>query len=447
MPELVVLVDPLAAVADNASNSPLFNNDYKIKHRILLVAPTGSYRIAAYLQAAMAMEQDILVASPGEHSFISEIQDGLHIDFDNFESSLITVQQQHKKFPFTGVIGTEDTAVEFSTYVATQLDLIHNPTLSVQLTHRKDLARQRLTEHQCTVPQYSLLDINQALEPQLNSLTWPYVIKPLNMSASRGVIRVNNMQEAIIACQRVMKIITADNIEKETFENTHLLLEQYIDGHEVAFEGFLHNDKLHRLALFDKPNPLVGPYFEETIYVTPSSLSHNIQQHIHHRVAQACQAYGLITGPIHAELRIDSEGEAWILEVANRTIGGDCARTLDVCGEYALEKLTISLATGNVVIPKMMSRASGVMMIPIKQGGILQKVSGIAQARNVQGITDIKINISPGNTLLPLPEGNQYLGYIFAQATTSEQVTSALNNAYAKLDFKVTKLFELTPQE
>lgn len=409
------------------------------------MAPTGSYRIAAYLQAAMAMNIDIVVASPGEHSFISEIQNGLQIDFNDFKSSLIKVQKEHETFPFTGIIGSEDAAVEFSTHVATHLNLIHNPELSVQLTHRKDLARQRLTEHQCTVPQYSVVDINQALEPQLK-LAWPYVVKPLNMSASRGVIRVNNLQEAIVACQRVTEIIKADRTEPVTFENTHLLLEQYIDGREVAFEGFLHKNKLHRLALFDKPNPLVGPYFEETIYVTPSNLSHDIQQHIHHRVTQACQAYGLITGPIHAELRIDSKGEAWILEVANRTIGGDCARTLDISGEYALEKLIISLSTGDLQIPTVMSRASGVMMIPIKQGGILQKILGVTQARQIQGVTDIKINISPGNELLPLPEGNQYLGYIFAQANTSEQVTEALNNAYAKLDFKVTPLFSLTPQ-
>ncbi len=390
----------------------------------------------------MMMNIEILIASPGEHSFVSEIKEGLHIDLNNFKSSLATVLQQHKLFPFTGIIGTEDTAVGLSTYLARKLKLIHNSEKSVELTHRKDLARQRLTEKNCVVPRHWLINIKQALTSQLEHITWPCVIKPLNMSASRGVIRVNNSQEAHIGCLRVAKII---GVEDESFESTHLLLEQYIEGLEVAFEGYLHEGKLHQLALFDKPNPLTGPYFEETIYVTPSSLSPRMQQHIHKRVFQACQAYGLVTGPIHAELRIDTEDEAWILEVANRTIGGDCARTLDVAGKYSLEKLIISLAIGDPQTSTIMTRASGVMMIPIEKGGILQKISGIERAKQVQHITDIKMNISPGNKLLPLPEGNQYLGYIFAQASTPEEVVHALNTAYSNLDFKVTEFFSLTP--
>jgi len=355
----------------------------------------------------MAMDIDILIASPGEHSFISEVQQGLHIDFNDFDTSLETVLEEHEIHAFSGVIGTEDSAVEFATYVSRKLALAHNSEKSVQLTHRKDLARQRLTEHGCVVPEHWLINIKQDLKAQLSHIQWPCVVKPLNMSASRGVIRANNFEEAVTACKRVSNIIKAPDLVEESFENNHLLLEQYIDGLEVAFEGFLYKGKLHKLALFDKPNPLTGPYFEETIYVTPSTLNDSTQLHIQQRVTQACEAYGLITGPIHAELRIDSAGEAWILEVANRSIGGDCARTLDVSDEYALEKLIISLATGDVRTPDMMTRASGVMMIPIKQGGILQKISGLEQAKQVPGVTDIKINISPGNKLLPLPEGNQ----------------------------------------
>lgn len=387
------------------------------------------------------MHLDIIIASPGKHSLISEVHQGLHIDFKDFEKSLELILQQHHVSPFMGVIGTEDSVVDFANSVARHLKLIHNSSSAVKLTQRKDLARECLTKNNCVVPYHRLIELDKPLEPQLNKLDWPCVIKPLHMSASRGVIRINNLEEAIDACHRVAKIVA----NEETFESKHLLIEQYIDGFEVAFEGFLNNGQLHQLALFDKPEPLTGPYFEETIYVTPSTIDADLEKHIYLRVAQACDAYGLKTGPIHAELRIDSNKEAWILEVANRTIGGDCARTLDIIGEYALEKLILSLSIGAACELVISPRASGVMMIPIRNAGVLQKIKGVTHAKKVENITDVKINISPGNELVPLPEGNQYLGYIFAQAETPRAVTDSLKCAHSKLEFKVAPKFNLIP--
>ena len=208
-------------------------------------------------------------------------------------------------------------------------------------------------------------------------------------------------------------------------KKTHVLAEAYIDGVEVAYEGYLINGELKTLALFDKPDPLEGPYFEETIYVTPSRLDDLTQAKIKQRVSQAYHCYGLTTGPVHAELRIDKQ-DAWILEVASRTIGGDCARVLDRGSDFNLEEMVIALAMGNPVTTPSSSEARGVMMIPITHGGILRRIEGLANARKVPNIDKVDIIIREGHELIPLPEGNQYPGYIFARANSSDEVIHAV---------------------
>ena len=207
-------------------------------------------------------------------------------------------------------------------------------------------------------------------------------------------------------------------------------------------EEALQEGTLHTLAVFDKPDPLTGPFFEETIYVTPSTLDADTQTLIRQRVQQACTAFGLSTGPVHAELRVNAM-DAWILEVASRTIGGDCARTLDSGTNRSLEQLTVSLAIGEPVKPATLSQSRGVMMIPIRQAGILKRVEGILAAQKVPNIEKIDIVISEGHELIPLPEGNQYLGFIFAKAETPEMVTAALRTAHEKLNFVTAPVFKL----
>jgi biotin carboxylase len=259
------------------------------------------------------------------------------------------------------------------------------------------------------------------------------------MAASRGVIRANNEDEFRNACERIRNIISESTDE---FERSHVLVENYIDGIEVAYEGYLHEGKLHTLTVFDKPDPLVGPFFEETIYVTPSQLDADSLNMIKQRVQQACTAFGLTTGPVHAELRVNAV-DAWILEVASRTIGGDCARTLDSGTNRNLEQLTVSLATGEPMQPAAITQSRGVMMIPIRQAGLLRRVEGILAAQKVPYIEKIDIVISEGHELIPLPEGNQYLGFIFAKADTPEMVTTALRSAHEKLNFVTAPVFKL----
>ncbi len=384
------------------------------------------------------MGLSVQIASRGKHSLISEVHDGLHVDLDDQVAALADILQQAEKTPFAAVLGSDDSTVELAALAAKRLGLPHNPPAAAKLTRRKDLARAHLARRGCAVPAHGLINLEQELNPQLENIHWPCVLKPVNLSASRGVIRANNPAEFYAAVTRIKKIIAESADE---FEQQHLLVEEYIEGVEVAYEGYLQNGELTNLSLFDKPDPLTGPFFAETIYVTPSQLDETTQVKIHQCVDQACQAYGLMTGPIHAELRIDKRG-AWILEVACRTIGGDCARSLDQ-DDFNLEEMTLALAMGKTIHTQPPKDARGVMMIPITQGGILRRVEGLSAAQKVEHIETVDITIRDGHELIPLPEGNQYPGYIFARAKTPGAVIKALREAYSKLNFVVAPAIRL----
>jgi biotin carboxylase len=381
----------------------------------------------------------VLIASRGEHSLTTEVNQGLHVDLDDHDLALRAILAEASQRPFAGIIGSDDSTVELAADVAHCLGLPNNPPESARLTRRKDLSRAHLMLAGCPVPIHCLFDLSKPLDSQMADLPWPCVIKPLNMAASRGVIRVNNERDLYDACARIAPIIAEST---DAFERSHILVEEYIDGVEIAYEGYLHAGRLHTLTVFDKPDPLVGPFFEETIYVTPSQLDADTLALVKTRVQQACTAIGLRTGPVHAELRINAT-DAWILEVASRTIGGDCARTLDSGTDKNLEQLTVSLAIGKPIQPAPIEQSRGVMMIPIRQAGLLRRVEGILAAQKVPHIEKIDITISEGHELIPLPEGNQYLGFIFAQADTSDAVTAALREAHAKLKFVTAPVFKL----
>jgi len=410
-----------------------------INKRLLLISHHNSYRIAPYIKAAKNLGLDVTIASQGQHSLVSEVANGIHIDFDNTDSALEEISKENQLHQFSGILGSDDQTVELAAHAAKALALPHNPAKAALCSHRKDLARAELALAGCPIPTHCLLDLSRPIKKQMAGLSWPCVLKPLNMSASRGVIRVNNKDEFLTACERLRPIIATTSGE---FEQNHLLIEGYIDGIEIAYEGFLHKGSLNTITIFDKPDPLVGPYFEETIYVTPSSLSAELQQSIKTVIQKSCNAYGLTTGAIHAECRIDKENNIWILEIASRTIGGDCARILDN-ENFGIEELAISLAIDQPVEVTMPDQARGVMMIPIKKKGLLKRVEGLLAAGKVKHVDKIDIIIREGHELVPLPEGNQYLGYIFASADTPGEVTEAIREAYACLEFVTAPVFNI----
>jgi biotin carboxylase len=266
---------------------------------------------------------------------------------------------------------------------------------------------------------------------------YPCVLKPLALSASRGVIRANGEAEFVEAFIRIGKILERDDVAVSGDAARFILVEEYLPGDEVALEGLLIGGKLHTLALFDKPDPLDGPFFEETIYVTPSVLPDDLQRRIASTAASACAALGLTEGPIHAELRLNDRG-VFVLEVAARSIGGLCSRTLRFGTGMSLEEIILRHALGWPIDSLARERQpAGVMMIPIPRGGKLVAVHGRDAALGVPGVEDVSITAHIGQELVPLPEGAQYLGFIFARAGTPEATAKALREAHARLTFEI----------
>ena len=408
--------------------------------RLLLIAPPNSYRTVSYLESARRQGVDVLVASEGEHSLVGAIAAGLHVDLDAPEALDLLLQANLER-PFNGVVATDDTTVELGSRIARALKLPHNPPQAAQYSHRKDLSRQVLQAAGVQVPDFRVLNLNKVIAPQLDGLQLPCVVKPLSLSASRGVMRADTQQQVQSACRRIQSILAAEAIVDD-YVSSHVLVESFIDGPEVALEGLLHRGELDVLAIFDKPDPLEGPFFEETYYITPSRHSAAIQQEIIQCVRDACNGLGLCEGAVHAEVRIGKSGCA-IIEVAARTIGGECARLLGFGTGHSLEDLVIAHAVGRPLSIKRSSDAAGVLMIPITKAGSLRRIEGITRARAVPFIEDILINIRDGYELVPLPEGSSYLGFMFACAPEPEQVEAALRKAHAELNIVVAPIIKV----
>ncbi len=408
--------------------------------RLLLIAPHSSYRIAAYLHAAARLGIEVKIAAQGEHTLVNQSSHGIHINLQDPDAALETLLQVASGTPFDAILATDDHTVELAARVAASLGLTHNPASAAQLSRRKDLARARLKAAGLPVPEHRRLDLDQPMTEQLNGFPFPLVVKPIALSASRGVIRCDNEQQLIAAIQRIRSTILTDVESVE--ERRYLLLERYLPGIEVAVEGLLNHGRFTPITVFDKPDPLVGPYFEETYYITPSRLAEPVQRAILQRVAQGCAAYGLSHGPVHAELRWHNN-EAWIVEIAARSIGGECARLLQMGSGQTLEEIIINQAIGGEFHIDAQSEASGVLMIPTPEAGILRRIEGVSEAQKVELIEELRLWKREGHELTMLPEGSSYLGFMYARGETPAAVEHALRTAHAKLNIVVAPLWRI----
>lgn len=398
---------------------------------ILLIAPSRSYRVASYRDAAERLGYQLIIVSDSKHSLVSAVASGITIDFSQPESSVGTILSAITGKNILAVIATDDRVVTLSSRIARALDLAFNDPAASILTCRKDLARIRLQQHHCNVPDFSVCDFNDtAAEAQ--TIAYPVVLKPLMLSGSRGVIRANNRAEFIAAAERIKKILAIE--PGDDYERSHFLIEQFLQGDEIAIDAFIQDGKFISLALFDKPEPMNGPYFEESYYITPSRHSDDTQQQIVKEIERCCAAYGLTHGPIHAEARLTDQGVV-LLEMASRTIGGQCAQLIEYTLGLKLEELIIRLMCFEQLDIKHQQSHAGVLMIPIKQKGMLKRVEGLIDAQQEKHITQVEIHIQPGYELTPLPEGSSYLGFIFAKANTYDETFSALRSAFKKLRF------------
>ncbi len=395
---------------------------------VLLVTPPTSYRLPAYLRAAGQLGLGVVVASQGHHPLIQADFTGIHYDPGDADwpSRLAAAAAPHDP---RIVVATDDSTVEAAARVAAALGLTHNSLRSVQTARRKDLARQALERAGLPVPRFRRVHLRRPLAPQLEGLTFPCVVKPLGLSGSRGVIRVDRPADMGTTCARIQTILRHGAMGEE---GDWVLVEDYLPGREVAFEGLLVDGRLVPLVLFDKPDPLEGPFFEETYYITPSRLPGPSQSRLVAHVAAACEAYGLRQGPVHAELRVEGN-DSWILELAARTIGGQCARLLSLGTGHSLEELVLRAALGREVAPVALEGGAGVLMIPIPGHGILRRVEGVSAALRVPYIEELEISVREGYELVPLPEGSSYLGFIFARAPTAAAAEEALRAAHGEL--------------
>ena len=399
--------------------------------RVLLLTPPGSYRVHAYLEAARDLDIEMLVASEGEHTLVPGISDGLRVDLADPRAVIERVVSAHRDRPISGVVATDDATVEIANHAAAALGLPHNAPSAARITRRKDLARTALAAAGLPVPEVRRVDLRRPVAPQLVEIEFPCVVKPLAMSASRGVIRADDIGGLEAACRRAGAIASAGAGFSADAEERHALLtESFLPGPEIALEGMLAGGDLSVLAIFDKPDPLDGPYFEETLYVTPSRLPRSAQSLAARRVREGCAAYGLTEGPVHAELRIH-DGEAWIIEIAGRTIGGDCARLFTFGSDTGLEHLVLERALGRPLEAPSRGdgRAAGVLMIPTPGAGILRRVEGVLAASRIPGICEVTISVREGYELTPLPEGGSYLGFVFALGEDPAAVEASLRRA------------------
>jgi len=402
---------------------------------ILIISPHNSYRIPPYLNAARQLEIDAVVVSQGKYSLVSPVATGIHVDFSNHDEAFTVITSALTNWQVAAVIGTDDQTVSLSSRLSQYFGLLHNAPEASLLTRRKDLARNCLakcclSQSGLRIPAYEKHELTSLLKNPVHSIEYPCVIKPLSLSGSRGVIKLNSPEELNVACHKLESILKHERLEGD--ERTHVLIEQYIPGYEYAYEGLLCHGELSNLAIFDKPDLMDGPYFEETYYVTPSRLDNTIQLQIHQAIKQACDVYGLKQGPVHAEVRL-YQGKVWLMEMASRTIGGDCGQLIEFVTGKSIERWVIEQALGQSVdIPEAKS-AAGVMMMPAQNHGVLRRVEGLLEANKVEGIERIEVTIPAGYEIIPLPEGFSYLGFIFAKAENPDLVEKALRSAWGKL--------------
>jgi biotin carboxylase len=425
--------------------------------RVLLLATTTGYQTRAFGEAAERLGVQLVFATDRCHLIEDPWQDqAIPIRFHDEDASVAAILASASAHPIDGLLVVGDRPTVIGARVAERLGLPWHPPAAAVAARHKRLTRERLRDAGLPVPWFHSVVLDQeqpsALSPE--PLPYPCVLKPVALSGSRGVMRADDPAELEAAFERLRALMRQPEVRAErNAAHDEALIEGFIPGREYAVEGLMHHGELRVLAIFDKPDPLDGPFFEETIYVTPSSAPDDTQRAIVEGVARGVRALGLHHGPIHAECRANEDG-VFVLEVAARPIGGLCARALTFQSEIRnlksampLEELLLRQALGEDPAPHpRQAIASGVMMIPIPKRGIFRGVQGVEDAEQVAGVDAIHITAKPDQLLVPLPEGASYLGFIFARAERPGAVAHALREAHARLTFLVDPEFPvLTP--
>jgi biotin carboxylase len=408
-----------------------------------LLATTTGYQTRAFEEAARHLGVTLRYATDRCDMLDDPWSDAaVPVRFHDEAASVAAVVDAARSTPLDGILAVGDRPVVIAARIAEALGLAGHPPDAAAAARDKLLMRERFRRDGLQVPWFRDVPLDVDLPGLAGTIPFPCVIKPLALSGSRGVMRADDAPGLVSAFDRLRAILRSPGVRAERYEgHDRALVESFIEGREFALEGIMTRGRMRALAIFDKPDPLDGPFFEETIYVTPSAAPPGVQQAIENQVAAAARALGLHHGPIHAECRVNPQG-VFVLEVAARPIGGLCARALRFArdpGEAAtLEELLLRHAIGEPTDGwRRESAASGVMMIPIPRRGVFRRATGIEEAKQVDGVEDVRVTAKPDQVLAPLPEGASYLGFIFARADRPVVVERALRSAHARLEFTI----------
>ncbi|NOT27310.1 MAG: ATP-grasp domain-containing protein [Acidobacteria bacterium] len=416
--------------------------------RVLLVATTVGYQIRSFGDAATRLGVRLVFASDRCDRLDDPWWDGaIPIRFHDEAQSVAAVVEACADTPPDGIVAVGDRPAVMAAKLAEALSLPGHPPQAAVVSRNKLMTREVLRAAGLHTPWFESLSLDSDVSELAQRIPYPAVVKPLALSGSRGVVRVNNVDEFRSAIDWLRNLLQTPDVRIERDEaHESALVESFIPGAEYAIEGLLTRGRFQLLAIFDKPDPLDGPFFEETIYRTPSVAPPAVQQRIVVAVMEAAAAIGLHHGAVHAECRVNEDG-VYVLEVAARPIGGLCSKALRfrasrsaLSEETSLEEILLRHAIGDdVSMYAREPRASGVMMIPIPRRGIYRRVEGLEAAQDVIGVGEVKITAKPDAPILPLPEGRSYLGFIFANATEPSGVDQALREAHSRLHFVIDR--------
>jgi biotin carboxylase len=414
----------------------------------VLVLPKFGYQNDAFLAAARKLGLDVIAASDDCHQLAGQWQTNTVVwqSSDPARAAEEIAMGVAERAP-AAIIGVDDRTAVIASFAAERLGLPHNPPAAMMAARNKALSRARLSKAGIPVPRFQVFELEtapDALAAAVANAPYPCVAKPLSLSASRGVIRANNPDELLAAIARISALMRSPEIaQRRDADSRRFIVEEFVPGPEIALEGLLHGGELRVLAVFDKPDPLDGPFFEETLYVTPSRHPPALQLAVALSVSEGCRALGLVEGPVHAELRLSPQGPR-ILEIAARSIGGLCGRALRFGVGVTLEELVLRHALGMGAPPPREGAAAGVSMLPIPARGTLTEVHGVEEAKRVPLIEDVVITAHLREELVPLPEGASYFGFVFARGATPQAVEAALRTASEQVRAVVTPRLPIT---
>jgi biotin carboxylase len=409
--------------------------------RVLVLSHTTGYQLRAFNEAAAQLGIELAFATDRCHRLDDPWQDrAVAVRFHELDASVSAIAARATQSPIDGLIAVGDRPVPLAARAAAALGITWHSVAGADASTDKRHARAALALAGLPAPVFAVRPVGGGRpDPGSISIRFPVVLKPVGLSGSRGVIRANDARECAAAVERIRALLERPQVRaaRAGLED-EILVEAYIEGAEFALEGVMTHGALQIFALFDKPDPLTGPFFEETIYATPSALAVAVQSRIVDHVQRAASALGLRHGPIHAECRMTSEGEVYVLEVAARPIGGLCSRVLTFAGGGSLESVLLRHAVGEDVSGAVPAAGgTAVMMIPIPARGVLRGVAGEDAARAVAGVSEVRITAKIGQLLEPLPEAGSYLGFIFARRATARDAESAVREAHRRLAFDI----------